>query len=470
MTIEYNGLWSPTNLVTFTNVPNILKVYELSQGGTKATITIILNQFTEGVTPTSDGQYYISMFGETITSVLSPQNAVNKSFYIGENNSTTAAYIVRALRNCPSVSANFSVMQSGTSIVLTAYDTGSKFADNVITSTNLPSATSEVDGESDSDYERSIINVNIYSGGEYVTTLEKNMYNGSVYFNLSPLLTTMASYQSIVPYNMTITALKTDGEYEELGSIGVNYASVGYMCNQGYKYLSLSSFDFAQNVSRGEDGQMKLYTYLPKIDFSFYTDSLSSKTFTIDYLDSAYNVITSQTSSIFVVNKLTDVTNIAINQSAFTQSFYIDLKCGTDKIRYNVIKPLKTVENVQRIYWRNSYGGISFFDFVGKKTETRELSVETYEKNLFDYYETNRNSLKQVYDNAVDYTVTLKSHLFEEDGKYIFNDLIQSAKVWTTVNSQVYEIILSSVSVEEVSNNAWEATIKYKYSQTPNLI
>ena len=58
----------------------------------------------------------------------------------------------------------------------------------------------------------------------------------------------------------------------------------------------------------------------------------------------------------------------------------------------------------------------------------------------------------------------------EESAKYLFNDILQSTKVWTVVNGQTYDIILKSVSVDEVQNGVWEATLKYNYSQNPTLV
>ena len=76
-----------------------------------------------------------------------------------------------------------------------------------------------------------------------------------------------------------------------------------------------------------------------------------------------------------------------------------------------------------------------------------------------------------IYDNKIKYSVTLKSHLFENDGKYVFNDLMQSPEVWTEINGQQYAIIIDTVSVEETDrNNIYEATVKYHYSQEPSLI
>ena len=160
----------------------------------------------------------------------------------------------------------------------------------------------------------------------------------------------------------------------------------------------------------------------------------------------------------------------------FQQAFYIDLTIGNFKIRYKVIKPIKATEYYQRVYWRNSYGGISFFDFTGQKSETRDVETTTYEKNIFGYYTDSfadkpLNELEKAYDNKVKYTVTLKSHLFENDGKYIFNDLLQSGNIWTEINGEFYTIIIDSLSVDETdNNNVYEATLKYHYSQSPSLI
>ena len=195
----------------------------------------------------------------------------------------------------------------------------------------------------------------------------------------------------------------------------------------------------------------------------------------IGYLNSAYEQIYFESSYWLKMgnNTLYDFT-VNLNEEKLREAFYIDIysrEFGT--LRFNVIKPIKATEYCQRVYWRNSYGGISFFDFTGQKTETRDVNVTTYQKNIFDYYDSSfgRNELEKVYDNNIKYTVTLKSHLFENDGKYVFNDLIQSASVWTEINGQEYAIIIDSVNVDETDNNEiYEATLKYHYSQNPSLI
>lgn len=481
MTITLNNLELPANLITFTDIPNILKVEDES-GGTYATITfnVVADFRTHTHQPYRDGLFTITVLGETISNVVNANDAVNKHFYISNSYVSTAASIAMAFRDCQGLSTNFTIQHSGTMITLTAKSYGSIVnGSESIVSTNIASMWFPIvisDGSSNSPLDRKKINVDIYNGDDYITTLQKNFYNGEVAYNLSPVLTTFAKYGESLPYRMALSSI-IDGEYTLLGNVDTNYISVGYMVNQGSKYLFNDSFNVAQNYSRGTnkdaDNNTILYLYTPTIPISFYNGNAGRITIIIDYLDSAYNIITSSTtnwSSSSSSKKLWDL-DLQLDNNVFGQTFYVDVTLGSTKVRYNVIKPIKATEYYQRILWRNSYGGISFFDFTGQKTETRDLDIKTYQKNIFGYYTDTKNELEKVYDNEVKYSVTLKSHLFENDGKYIFNDLLQSANVWTRINGQDYAIIIDSVSVDETdNNNIYEATVKYHYSQEPSLI
>jgi len=54
----------------------------------------------------------------------------------------------------------------------------------------------------------------------------------------------------------------------------------------------------------------------------------------------------------------------------------------------------------------------------------------------------------------------------EEDGKCIFNSLMMSKKVWTSVNGKTYYIIPKSIDVVEDQsyNNIYTAKLTYEYS------
>lgn len=478
-TITYNNrsTASASNLITFTDVPNILKVTQ-TESGSKQVISLIFNGNLASVSHIEP--WYITIMGDTISSVDSFSNAINKNFFVSSSNNSTAASVARALRNCSSIIANYTVEHSENEVELVSRAIGA-FDTTILTNISSTYLTRTIRQGSSTTFPlyNAKVDVDIISNGNYITTLEKNFYGEEVAFDMSPVLTTLAKGGETVPYSFILSTIQNDnGVYSELGRVSTNYITQGYMVNQGRKYIPLgSSTVVAQNYSRGTEKEQSnntlLYVYGNSIPFSYYS---TNNTLAIDihYLNSAYESVGgadynyTKTSSDLLAN-----TEIPLSNTLLRDSFYVDIEIEQtgETIRYNVIKPIKAAEYYQRILWRNSYGGVSFFDFTGQKTETRDLDVETYQKSIFDYYTDPRNELEKVYDNNVKYTVTLKSHLFENDGKYVFNDLMQSPEVWTERNGEQYAIIIDSVSVDETDrNNIFEATLKFHYSQEPSLI
>lgn len=478
MDITYDNVQGASGLITFTDIPNILKI-EDKGSGTYATLTLEFTGDLKSQT-TNDGQWYITLFGETVSNVVDYNNALGKSFYASSSPVSTASNVARALRDCPVIAANFTVQHVSQEVRLKAREKGYVWT-NLTSwySTSIPSGNMSLsvqDGTPESSLGGSVVSVDISSSGDYITTLEKNFYGGECAFDLSPVLTTFARLGEAVPYTISLGYTK-DGEYSSIGSIPINYISVGYMVNQGQKFLDGETFTIAENHSRGAvtgfDNNTVLYVYGNSIPVSFYNGDTGGMTVTTTYRDSAYGSIgeTSTTwRSSSSSRKLWDIT-LPLSQELLRRAFYVDITLGTHTIRYSVIKPLKMTEYSQRILWRNSYGGISFFDFTGQRNESRDVDVTTYQRNIFDYYTSERNELERIYDNEVKYTVTLKSHLIHNDGKYVFNDLMQSSYVWTEVNGEQYAIIVDSVSVDEQNNNnVYQATVKYHYSQEPSIL
>ena len=475
MNIRYNNESPASDMVTFTDVPNILTFDDNNQMGQEAYIELSFIGNLYSAT-TSEGQWEIVIMGETITSTLEVSKSVNKNFYVAQNQVSTAAYVARALRNCPTINASFTVEHSSYKVTLR---TRTPMAVNLVVSSNIPSGflvINSYNGVSPSVYEGATIGVDVYSDGRYITTLEKKMYNGETAFDVSPVITTLAQVGRTVPYNFVMHSLN-NGEYSLLSNnVGTNYVSVGYMVNQGLKFIPLNGIDLAANVGRGSDkgvtNRTVLYVYDNTIPFSLYFHNTAGMTYTVKYLDSAFNVLHEDELSWRNPDssqKLKDF-EITMNGGYFSRTFYVDIIIGSIHLRYNVIKPLKATEYSQRICWRNSYGGISFFDFTGQRSETRNFETSTYDTNIFGFYNSSKNELKKIYDVDVDYVVTLKSHLMEHDAKYLFNDMIQSSELWTIINGETYSIILDDVSVEEQqNNNIYEATVKYRYSAKPSL-
>lgn len=492
MRITYNGNDSLNGYVTFTDIPNILSITD-DTGGSTANITITLQNSPDWFNATTeDGQWYITFMGETISNVINPANANGKAFYISPtNDNATAASIAKAMRSCPTIAANWLVehdQENSDAVRVEARSVGAIFANYPNSySTNVTSQYAIVggqDGTAVSQLVDSIINVDVYDYGDtnaYITTLEKNFYNGAANFNMSPVLTTLAEYGKTKGYLLYYSYQK-NGRWQQLGAMGANYISIGYMVNQGLKDFEITSVHLAQNVNRGAtksgvNNKSTLYVYQPSITMSFYVKSnVGGFNYTINYRDSKYDVITSSTGTwqnINSSNLLKDV-EFLLDETTLRSTYYVDIVISDEfTIRYNVIKPLKATEHCQRIYFRNSYGGVSFIDLTSQKTETRETETVTYDTNLYNYYadDNDINELKIPFDNTVDYQYSVKSHLFENDGKYIYNDLLQSPFIWTFINGERYRLLITSISVEEQdNNNVWEATVKYKLSQTPSLV
>ena len=211
MNITYNGVESPEKMVTFTEIPNILKLEEYI-AGVKANVELEFEGDLRA-TVTADSQYYITFLGETITSVMNPSNNNNKRFYISADEDCTAMNVTRALRNCSSISAEFDIIHSGSGVILVAKTIGQKWNNiNTELTTNIPSGKltiSTQNGSADSVFYKSKIDVDVYTGdstdqNNYVTTLEKNWYGDSCSFDMSPLLTTISEYGKTQPYYMNL--------------------------------------------------------------------------------------------------------------------------------------------------------------------------------------------------------------------------------------------------------------------------
>ena len=484
ISLKYNNIpsESATSFVTLTDIPNLVEIDNSADGFSLASLEITISGSWS--TASHVDPWFVTINGETITGVDDYRNAINKNFFISTANTSTAASMAKAIRNCPSLAASFTVRSYENKVELLARNKGA-FTWSTTTNATAYTSFSASNGTVADELIGGTVQVSVLdNSSNFITSLEKSYYESGMMFDVTPVLTTMAKRGKTVPYKLEVSATKNDGTYMSLGSITGNSISQGYMVNQGFKYIPLGTLPnnwmIAQNVSRGSSkgdrNNTLLYVYGDTIPVSWYHKTLTSLSVDVMYMSSAHAIEHTETKT------LTDASNgwlhnaeILFNSTYKRDAYYIGLKFynGEDTfgyLVYNVIKPLKATEYYQRIYWRNSYGGISFFDFTGQKSESRDLEVTTYTKNIFDYYTQDRNEKDMPYENEVKYAVTLKSHIIEQDGVYVFNDMIQSPEVWTEINGEEYGIILDSVSVDEDNrNNLFTATIKYKYSQQPSL-
>lgn len=473
------------NLITFTDVPNILTVSDdnVSSGSRNIAKIYLDNSIRTAIT--YDAQYYIKVYGDTIVNTLDPKNARNKTFYVGDDAASTIYSLVNALRQCPNVSANFNVELANASstyyVLLTSKNDGNYLTygwfDTSIDGGYCYALTQQSGFTALDD---TVINVDVISEGEYITTLSKTAYNGEAEFDVTPVISTLAEYGSTKPYTLSVSSFSANTLYSPIGTIGENYIANGYMCNQSEKFFELGNYKIALNVSRGTErgffNNTILYTASPNVPLSIYFGSSGGMTIQYIYRDSAENIIY-QTSTSWTKgwqsSKLYEFDWLSFNHSGgawFQQAFYLDLVLGSDTIRFNVIKPLRSYEDYHRLYWRNEYGGIQFVDLTSSFSENHTLETTTYQKGIYDFYTSDVNSLDKVFDNEIKNSYSAKSHLMEKDGIWVYNSLLQSKKVWTEINNQTYEIIIDSIDVEETTqNDIYQATVKYHLSQPTTL-
>lgn len=462
MNITLNGLENPENILAYTDVYNILKVYE-AESGTKARITLTFNS---NMPVLADNQYYLTMFTESVSNVISPENANNKRFYISPSAITSAASLAKALRNCNMINAGFNIMHQANSVVLTSKTIG-PVTPNIIT--NMPenyfSYTIE-NGTADSSLYKAKINVDVYdiTSGEndYATTLEKNFYGNECAFDISPVLSTITDYGKTPKFRLIVSAIKNNGEYENIKTFS-GYTTYGYEVNDSdrYKYVN----DLSLLINDNKDQIRYVYGYT--IPFSFlWGDGVGGFTLTINYLDSAYNIISSTTTTYKTGGYSSHIVDTQITIPDNPNIYYVDFGVNDKMYRYNVIKPLKMADDYQRILWRGEYGQVSFFDFTGAITETDDMEIETYDKSIYDYYDGDAYEARKIYSQEFNKQVKLTSHLMEENGKYELYSLMKSKRVWKEENGKKIYIIPKNVEISEdgTYDNLYKATLTYEYS------
>ena len=484
MNIYYNGDDFPMDMVTFTEVPNIIKLQE-NVSGTRALFQFFIgSNIKQSVT--GDGQYHITLFGETITNVMLPSDANNKRFYISNDANSTAMSIAKAFRDCASINAEYNVYVNASSnaVVLHARTIGKKLTTSSYLDMNIPNVGTSFSNDGTPDPTspsltslfQSKIDVDVYSGSSvngdnYVTTLEKNWYNNECAFDVSPVLSTFSEYGKSTKYCFDIQAVLANGEYEHISSISGD-SIIGYTANQSDNYLYAGGTQLLLNRYRGGNGNpITFYIYGNKLNYSvLLEDGESTWDLGVKLYDSSNSLIINYE----MTREKSDMTSLmaddefVIDADLLSRAYYVELKADDDTLRFEVIKPIKAAESYQRVLWRNEYGGISFFDFTGARSETDSVDVETYEKNIFDYYDRqNVYERKMIYSNGYNKQVTLTSHLMKESGKWIFNSLMKSKKVWTIINNKTYYIIPKSINVEEdgTYDGIYTCKLTYEYSQ-----
>lgn len=460
--LMFNNIVSPQSIVIFDGVPNIINVNEESYGS-NAVVQITVNQTP---TATADGQYSITVMGETITNVLSQENENGKRFKLYSDIDSTALSISSALRNCQRLISLFKIYTTGNTVVMSARAIGML---NVSASSNIPNnavSISVSDGIIYSQLYGQKINLDLSVDGVYVTTLEKRMYGNDCSFDISQALSPYAKYGRLTPFYATLKAIDTSGVLVELGEVDGNITP-GYMLKGSNPYL----YNTDPQLLASKKG-LTIFGNVMEVSVL----SPSGFQFRYEVLAPDGTVLESSTESVSTYG-ITDFF-FWIGQNALTSGSVVNISAGTDTATFRIIKPLKAAEDFERVVWRNEYGGFSFFDFTGKDSQTFGMSKSLYNKSWFDFYSNDSFEHEKMRDNDTRTEFTLRSHLLTQDEANQFRSLSRASSVWLVkkewdeITEQMEmttarrHIIVTGLDVVENDTypNVFTATLKYKLS------
>lgn len=477
------------DLVVFDSIPTIVNVASKTTSATKYDINISVSS---ALLANMDENSYVALNGYRVTGTKVLSQANGRRFFIPSNLNSLAFNIMMALKNIPqldmmynfiyykdnsrfriiskgygkeyyvlltsNINATASYTQSGNIVNELVGTTSSKiYLDLYYKDTNLRKlkATTTTD----------------ISNMEYVTTLEKEFYGENVRFDISPVLTTLAKNGSAFEFKADIYA-SVDGIYKTIGTTNSNYCTRGYLCNQGQKFLDFNDIRTvipALNIENGSDNtsynKSTLYVYKPEIEMTLYAiNGVTSVPVTIKYLDSDETEIATSTSTITLNNNIMQDIKLTLNEDNLRDAYFVDITFPFGILRYTVINPPFANVDCNRIYWYNSYGGISFFDFTAEKKQDRKTTITTYNKSMLQYYEDGVEEQEIVYSKDVSIETTLTTHLMDENGLYQLYDLQESYTAWIIINNVKYYIIVSEVKADEPSDGIFRGTVKYRYS------
>lgn len=489
MKITLNNLENIKNLVCFNTTPNIITVE--NTGATETYTKLTIDTSSLKVNDASK-RAEIKVNNYIIVATDDVTECTGRKFYSNNpsNPKFCALSIANALKSVPQLAMNYDILyEGGTRVTMTAKQGG--LGHSITTSTtNVTVNTSYTNGTTTDELAGTYF-ANIYcelyvntndgahrlinastseSSYMHLATLEKEYYKDSVSFNVTPALAAYTDYGKTTVWKAHVYAA-VDGEIVEIGTINDNYMVKGYLVNQGGTYINCNGKSGtipALNIQRGKQRNVYnnslIYVYEPSFEISLYKNNKTQETVTIQYLESDETVMSTSSVTLNLTKKNIDTYKITFDETLLRDSYFVDLQFSFGTLRLNVINPpYSQVEN-NRVYWYNSYGGVSHFDFVGDKAEERKTELQTYKKSTLDFYKNDKQEQEVVYYRENGMTVSLTTHLIEKDGLWQLYDLTNSYKAWVVVNNVPYYIIIESIAVDEPNDNVYTATIKYKYS------
>lgn len=448
MTITFNNQ-NNNGIYVFSEQPNILRLEgEYPTSNASRMFIDCPNNLDAGLV----GEI-IEVNGEQITSVATQQDAGVRQFAISSVGLTTANSICTALRSISSLLSNYDIYfgsrSNGGRVTLVARQTVGFQLTGSSTYQYIEIAT--IDSE-DTGVARKA-SVNIESGSKYLTTLEKVVCSPITNFDVSPVISSVVDYGQVA--QVVLTPWTSDENLTVTTGRTYNISVInGYHTDGQPLYLTGSTL--LQNV------QGTLYIAANgRLEFGYLNTTSSEVSCTVTTLDSAFNQIDSDNFDFEgegIVDCSFDISGIMTDDT-----FYVDVDVNGTLLRYNVIRPSRLSEGVTRVHFRNSMGGISFFDFSGKESKKNAISHELYrdEGSSYGYYDVGMryDRLTRLEQNDIEYS--LRSHIVKEDALHLFEDMARSGRVW--IGDEL--IIVKDITYNEQGNGTYVVQLTYSKSR-----
>ena len=493
--IRLNGQSNINNVTCFSFAPTILEVSS-NASGSYTTWQLFIGELTS-----MKSDMWVKVNDVTLNLVTNINEAKGYRFYMTPSSMATqrklmANSLMEALKRVPELVAGYDVYMpyTGSEKQLQIMMKSKSYGNNtpLTITTNIPSiGINNIVGSASTELKEGDLKIDIYkmtpalkyntanaSTGSYVTTLSKHTSNDAkVKFDLGSVFSSLteegeASQFGVYIYQTTNNSLTEIADYKSVYNVN------GYLINQGGEFIPrFDNAKIALNAGRGENrnylNNTILYVYENTIPLSVYAASnVNSISYKIKYIGSDNMEIINVQQTVNVSKALNHFT-INLSDGYLAQAKYIDIEftsynLGT--LRFNVIKPVRATDECQRVYWYNSWGGVSFFDFTGNRTEERKVKTTTYQDSVLDYYDNDTNERDYIYDKQNEITVKLTTHNIHKDGQWHLFDLQQSRTAWTYVNNERYRIIVSDLTINTTSvTDIYTATIDYTYSMGVNV-
>lgn len=458
MKLTYNNLENPDNTLSIVGVPNILTISDTPETN-KAALTIPI---PNSLQITSMPQ--ININGITLTSTNNLDEVKNNVFYWQPYaDKSYVAYTISSSLNNSNLSASYNISTAGAAVFVEAKQAGSAY--NIVYEGDF--AATPMNVTDNSILTNSNVQIQLYDdfNRQHLMTLEKRYLSDKLSFNLSPAYNSLLNNGEILECDINIFNIK-NGKMTTLDTISRVKSINGYkLTPNSPDYITLNNVHtLLQDVYNGKNNNTyanntTLYYYNnQKVPITLHSQTITMFDIIIKYYDSAMQVIQTVTQS---VKPLTYHTIYVTpnNDDAYAMTVQIP-EVGT-LLYHNIDKhQYANPDDVQTLYFYNSFGGISHFTFAHKREDRFQTKKETIEGNVFDYY--NNPNTKNVYINETTQTTTLTSHYINLSSTYTLQDLNKSSEVWYIDNNNIKRnVIVDEVNINKINNKQYQAEVTY---------